>query len=283
MSGPVEPLAREAFVHLKSIPHPILAWTLALPLLAVLPGGCAPETDEAEIPKAITIVEGVEVLGSVSGRILNGLTNEPLEGVTVDPLPRAAEDEIESGSDGSFTATGLPAGASISFRYSLEGHGPAEDRVTILGEAGNFPQNNGAAFSGPIGLFPLLSAQNQGFVTRVRVLAPNGTPISNAQVWATLDVGWLIAGDPQGTVTVVGATSSGEVALLGLPDLAALAGILPQTSLRVSVVPPSNSDAQPAYAERTLGQVLSSSVWEIRLSTADEEPMDAGSSGDGGI
>jgi hypothetical protein len=256
--------------------------------VALLGAACAPAEESDEIPKAITIVEQVAVLGSVTGRVVDGLTRENLEGVSVSALPAPAEESVQTAADGSFTATGLPAGSNISLRYALDGHGSGEDRVVIGGQAGNFPQENAAAFSGPIGLFPLLSAANQGFVPRVRVLAPNGSPLSNAQVWATLDVGWLVDGEPRGSITVVGVTTSGEVSLLGFPDLAALASRLPQVHFRVSVVPPGNSAAQPTFAERPLSEMVSTSVWEIQLTTDDStEPAapDAGAGGgtDGGI
>lgn len=234
---------------------------LLLPVVALVSplGACAPAEPDPTPPRdAGTIVSEIAPVrptGQLTGLVVDAFTGAPLADVEVVVLALAENATATTDADGRYSLEGVPASTQIAVEYRLDSHFPARDLVTIPSSAGNLAQENGVAFSGPIGLLP--RPDDAAYTPDVIVREDDNAVIGDVSVRAVLEVGWLRDGGLRGSlVATVGEGANGVFAIADLPDFAALATVAPGAVLRVVAVP-ADAQLRPTVREVTVQQAIS--------------------------
>jgi protocatechuate 3,4-dioxygenase beta subunit len=136
----------------------------------------------------------------------------PVQGSAFVPLPATAPRRARSGSDGRFRVDGMPAGASLSVRATLDGFAPWQQRV-----APETAAREGAA--GAVPGYPAVEiVLSAGARIRGRLVDEDGAPVAGAEVALTPRDGerqpW--GAEPEGAQRVVSG-QGGVFELLDLP------------------------------------------------------------------
>jgi hypothetical protein len=206
----------------------------ALAALGLAMGACA---DEQQAPLEI---KNVQATGSVGGLLLDAVTREPVKDADVVLVAGGAPLTSRTGSTGAFTFGAVPAG-EVALTVSAEGYLSAVLHGTLVGEAGEFPVDNGALTLGPIGLVP-----SSGSLS-VMLIKDDGSPAPGLTLTARanrrfFDYAAQTAGSGFGDaqVTAVGATSDamGMVTFNNLPDYVLLGPSAAGDDVVTVIVPP---------------------------------------------
>lgn len=274
--APAGQLEAPMFIEMKSSPSPLARrWTSSVSTVGIAAGmfaalsviGCA-DGAEPEPAPVVSVFEPVNPTGTVTGQVVNALNGAPIEGATV----RLPAEDVETSTDasGGFRFDAVPASAQIALRYSADGYADAIDTVTIPSSAGTLAQDNGVAFSGPVGLLPT-TAGEAGAKPRV-VVRQEGSAVTDAILEARLDVGYFIAGAPFGQMTAT-ATVDGDAYIIdGIADLRSLAVAVPTARLRIAVSSAAPADFRPTVIDRTVGEILAEGTVVVDLAPTEEPP-----------
>ena len=254
---------------------------VALVCSAALIASCTPgEATGQEDLRAVSIIEPVTPTGTVSGYVEDALTGSPLAGVRVVILSGSSPLTADTGDDGTFRIDGVPASTSIALRYDIDGYVQALDIVTIPSSAGNLAQDNGVAFSGPVGLLPAAAGEGGAIGEAVVFGADGAVHTEGISLQAQLGVAFFVAGVAQGSIAAeVSVAEGGERFVLGgFPDLAQLAAVAPDAILRLVVAPAAGLGFVGELVETTVADLLRDGFVEIVL---DDAPVVDGLGGGG--
>lgn len=124
--------------------------------------------------------------GSVGGLVVDAATMQPIAGATVRLIAGGRTfDAVETGGDGSFAFTDVPAGSVIVQIDTPAGYWGATVRGALTGSAGEFPIGNEVLTLGPIGLVPAATTFT------VRVLSESGAPVANYNLGLETSLEWV--------------------------------------------------------------------------------------------
>lgn len=185
-------------------------------------------------PNNVSVITPTNPRGYVAGKIVDGITGQPLAGAKVTMFGGGLAGELTTEGTGQFQFGPIAAGAKFSIDVSASGYTAASmGRLEIDDAAGNFPTDNGALWVGPIGLMPTTGAFS------VQVVSESGAPVANARVQIESSVAYYDAGSARGSVVVGGTTNSdGQADVTGLPNVWALPPRLAgQAGLIINVSP----------------------------------------------
>ena len=162
--------------------------------------------------------------GVVGGMVVDASNQKPLGGVAVRVVSGATTFTGTSDSNGVFQAQKVPAGSFI-VSFSGAGYQSATFADALSGAVGNVPVDNPTRTLGPIGL-----VKSDGTFS-VRIVDAEGAPANGIAVVARPQVAYVdfSSGGPQaiGATSLNGTSdSNGLVTFTGLPDYAALGGIV---------------------------------------------------------
>lgn len=231
-------------------------------------GGCADGDVEPNTDPVVSVFEPVNPTGTVTGQVLNALDGAPIEGATI-RLP-AMDAEASTDATGSFRFEDVPSSTQIALRIEATGFSSAIDTVTIPSSAGTLAQDNGVAFSGPIGLLPT-TAGEAGAKPRV-IVRQDGTAVTDAVLEARLNVAYFIAGAPFGQMNATSTVDGDAFVVEGIADLRSLAVAVPNARLRVAISSASSADFRPTVIDLSVGEFLSEGTLVVDLEPTVEPP-----------
>lgn len=237
---------------------------LRLLLLPVLAAACGP----GEPPRSVTIIDPVAPTGSLAGLVVDAVTGGPIEGAKATVLNVAGK-TAESNGAGAWLISLVPASTSLAVTITKDGFIPAYDEVDIPSSAGNLAQNNGVGFSGPIGLFPVDDAGKLA----LRAVGPGGVAIAGATATVHLDAAFTREGVAAGSA---GGVVGDDGLIRGLPDLFAVAAVLPDALLTAVVAPPAGSALLPRAATTTVREAIAAGAFVVELTAAGGGAPDLG-------
>lgn len=232
--------------------HKVLGPVALVAGVAIAVGNCAPTVRDVngdgveDGDPTTTVIAPSNPLGTITGLVLNATTGEPFpEGrkVTVHLTAGAlgggsiGEDQtIEDGS-GRFRFSDVPAGVGVSLEFEAENCARAFSLVQLDATAGNFPTDNAHAFVGPIELVELSGS------LVAQVLAPDGQPLANADVYLDTDFSFFDNGTASGRLHAAAATNGDGLATFStIPDAAVLASRIGARQFVLTVPPLDTND-----------------------------------------
>jgi len=242
--------------------HKVLGPVALVAAVAIAVGNCTPAVRDVNgdgvedgVPTT-TVIAPSNPVGTITGLVLNATTGQPFPAgrkvtvhLTAGGLGGGSigeEQTIEDGS-GRFRFSDVPAGVGVSLEFSAENCAPAFAQVQLDAAAGNFPTDNAHTFVGPIELIELSGT------LLAQVLAPDGQPLANADVYLDTDFSFFDDGTPSGRLHAAAATNGDGLATFGaIPDAAVLATRI-GTRQYVLTVPPldTNDDGVPNFTGTT--------------------------------
>ncbi len=232
-------------------------------------GGCT--GGDGETPTndpVVSVFEPVNPTGTVTGQVVNALDGQPVANATV-TLP-AMDATATTAANGGFVFEDVPSSAQIALSISADGLSSAIDTVTIPSSAGTLAQDNGVAFSGPVGLLPTVAGEGGA---RARfVIRQDGVAVSDSVVDSRLDVGYFVSGAAFGQLIGTAVVDGDGWVIDGLPDLRALAVALPSARVRVAMSPADPSLFRPTVIDLDVGALLSRGTVVVDLEPTVEPP-----------
>lgn len=196
---------------------------------------------------ATTVIAPSNPTGTVSGVVVNAATGEPLpEGRSffVQLVAGAyggsdigVTQEISDGS-GQYRFLDVPAGNNISVRVSADGFAPATAQVTLNATVGNFFADNASVNAPTLGLVDLSGELG------VFLVAADGRPVGNAEIYLDTDFSYFTNNAPAGSMHLSATSAEDGIATFtGLPNAALFAHQIGNRQF-VITVPPQDIDGQ---------------------------------------